>query len=301
VAVDEAAVVTARATILAAMLLQAVVTASAADIYREIKVTTGATIQGVVKWEGELPKVEDFAVYVDTHFCARSGSKANDRVVIDPETRVVKDVFVYLADITEGKPFAESRAVYWPHRMQITACSFAEHVVPAAVGRMVRILNDDQVVHVIRVVAPDERIDEFDLAFQGGEAFIPIRTPGFHYVTCRRHPWESAVIAAMEHPYYAITDQAGSFVIDEVPAGKYKLVAWHESMQVVKTMRGGHVTGYSFPPGFEVSTVVQIVGGKEQLVEIPRLRENQVFLDRADAKHQTGSFSISTVHREEER
>ena len=247
-----------RAAVLVALFLHGLAPISGADTYREIKVTSGSTIRGKVTWNGNLPAAEDFAVYVDTRFCASSGKSPNDRISIDPQTRATKNAFVYLEDIAEGKVFEEAHAVRWPHRLHMSGCSFVDHVVPAAVGQMLPFLNSDQVMHTFRVAAPDGHTETVDMALQGGEALVPIRVAGFHYVTCRRHPWESAVIAAMQHPYYAVTDETGSFEIAEIPVGSYTLVTWHDSVKVNKTVRGGQVTGYSFPPGFSVSREVQL-------------------------------------------
>jgi hypothetical protein len=35
------------------------------------------------------------------------------------------------------------------------------------------------------------------------------------------------------HPYYAVTDENGAFVLTDVPPGEYELVAWHEGWQVL--------------------------------------------------------------------
>ncbi|MFQ5752930.1 MAG: carboxypeptidase-like regulatory domain-containing protein, partial [bacterium] len=31
-------------------------------------------------------------------------------------------------------------------------------------------------------------------------------------------------------PYYAVTDESGGFTITNVPAGTYKIQAWHEAL-----------------------------------------------------------------------
>jgi hypothetical protein len=42
------------------------------------------------------------------------------------------------------------------------------------------------------------------------------------------HPWPRAYLAVFDHPYFAVTKPDGSFTIEGVPPGKYKLVTWHE-------------------------------------------------------------------------
>ncbi|MBP3959999.1 sigma-70 family RNA polymerase sigma factor [Gemmata sp. G18] len=43
------------------------------------------------------------------------------------------------------------------------------------------------------------------------------------------HPWMTGYVWAFDHPYFAVTDANGKFTIENAPAGKWRLVAWHES------------------------------------------------------------------------
>jgi hypothetical protein len=38
----------------------------------------------------------------------------------------------------------------------------------------------------------------------------------------------SAVIQVMATPYYAFTDPTGNYAVANVPAGRYRLIAWNE-------------------------------------------------------------------------
>ncbi len=44
----------------------------------------------------------------------------------------------------------------------------------------------------------------------------------------------SAFIAVIDHPYYAVTDERGEFTIKDVPAGSYKVQAWHEVLGILE-------------------------------------------------------------------
>jgi hypothetical protein len=37
-----------------------------------------------------------------------------------------------------------------------------------------------------------------------------------------------AYVVVVDSPHFAVTDKTGAFLIRNVPAGKYKLIAWHE-------------------------------------------------------------------------
>src|SRR5581483_113311 len=49
----------------------------------------------------------------------------------------------------------------------------------------------------------------------------------FAKVRCRNHPWEEAWISSFDHPFFAVTDVNGKFVISNVPPGNYVLHAAH--------------------------------------------------------------------------
>ncbi len=53
--------------------------------------------------------------------------------------------------------------------------------------------------------------------------------PGIAYIFCNIHPEMSAVVVALDTPYYGISDPRGQVVISGVPVGKYVLRVWHES------------------------------------------------------------------------
>jgi hypothetical protein len=47
-------------------------------------------------------------------------------------------------------------------------------------------------------------------------------------IKCDVHPWMKAYVSVFDHPYFAVTDDTGRYQIDNVPLGKYEVVAWHE-------------------------------------------------------------------------
>jgi hypothetical protein len=37
-----------------------------------------------------------------------------------------------------------------------------------------------------------------------------------------------------DHPFYAVTDGQGEFVLDNLPSGRYTLRIWHESLGTLR-------------------------------------------------------------------
>jgi len=61
-------------------------------------------------------------------------------------------------------------------------------------------------------------------------------TPGVVNVYCNVHPNMSAVVHVMPTPYYTFTDGSGAYSFSEVPAGRYRLVAWNEQGGTAESM-----------------------------------------------------------------
>jgi hypothetical protein len=59
---------------------------------------------------------------------------------------------------------------------------------------------------------------------------------------CDVHSWMVAYVGVVSHPYFAVTHDAGTFEIDNVPAGTYTIQAWQERfgplMQTVRIKTG---------------------------------------------------------------
>ncbi len=60
-------------------------------------------------------------------------------------------------------------------------------------------------------------------------------------VKCNIHSWESAYVSVFDHPYFAVTDENGSFEIRHVPAGEVKLVFWQEKLGFIAGRNGREV------------------------------------------------------------
>ena len=99
-------------------------------------------------------------------------------------------------------------------------------VIP--VGGKVEFPNHDPFFHNVFSLFEGKRFD-LGLYEAGSTRDVHFDKPGISYIFCNIHPEMSAVVVALETPYYGISDLRGQVVIAGVPSGKYVLRVWHES------------------------------------------------------------------------
>jgi len=66
---------------------------------------------------------------------------------------------------------------------------------------------------------------------------------------CSIHPEMSAFVVVLDNPYFSVTGKDGTFTIENVPPGTYKLNTWHESLKTVSqevTVEAGKTTNMDF-------------------------------------------------------
>jgi plastocyanin len=101
------------------------------------------------------------------------------------------------------------------------------HVLAIPVGSTVEFPNEDPISHNLFSLSSNNAFD-LGLYRKGAGKAQRFDTPGLVNVYCNVHPNMSAVIQVMATPYYAFADQSGNYALTNVPAGRYRLVAWNE-------------------------------------------------------------------------
>jgi len=114
--------------------------------------------------------------------------------------------------------------------MDQNGCVYTPHVVGARVGQEVYFLNSDPVLHNVRTVAEanptfNEMMPTKDMRLSKTftKQEVPVRAK------CDVHPWMSAFIGVVDHPFFAVSNEAGEIVLNNVPEGEYEIEAWHEA------------------------------------------------------------------------
>jgi plastocyanin len=140
----------------------------------------------------------------------------------------LQNVFVYVKDGLGNRTFA---APATPVVLDQQGCHYVPHVVGIQVGQPMEIVNSDSTLHNVHAL-PKEN-GEFNQGqplkgmknvhtFTTKEVMVPFK--------CDVHGWMNAWVGVLDHPFYAVTGNDGSFSIKGLPPGTYTIEAWHEKL-----------------------------------------------------------------------
>jgi len=105
--------------------------------------------------------------------------------------------------------------------------SFEPHVVIVEAGSPVGFPNQDPFFHNVFSLFDGKRFD-LGLYEAGSSKSVRFDRPGVSFLFCNIHPEMSAVVVAVETPFYSLSDRSGHLAIPDVPNGHYQVRVWYE-------------------------------------------------------------------------
>ncbi|RUL85933.1 carboxypeptidase regulatory-like domain-containing protein [Tautonia sociabilis] len=174
-------------------------------------------VRGIVSYSGPLlDPIPNF-----------EAASRRDPIEVDPQTLGLKDAVAWL----EGVPSREDddrEGAEEPIEVDQVNFEFIPHVLAVEAGRPVAFLNNDVANHGVTASSRDAR-NRFNVTTPPGGSythrFRASRQPVA--VGCPVHAAMSAWVFVFDHPYFAITGEDGSFLIPDVPPGRYTLHVRH--------------------------------------------------------------------------
>ncbi len=148
-------------------------------------------------------------------------------------------VVVWLTPLAAAEPAGP--ALLAPPKRRFTLVqknkTFTPHVLVVTVGSEVDFPNKDPFFHNAFSLFEGKRFD-LGLYESGSTRSSRFDRPGISYLFCNIHPEMSAVIIALDTPYYATSSSGGEITIPNVPVGKYTVHVWSEgaSADVLKSL-----------------------------------------------------------------
>jgi plastocyanin len=135
---------------------------------------------------------------------------------------------VVYVDAIPGKTFpAPSKTALVSQR----GLAYVPHIIVVEQGTTVDFQNDDSVQHnVFWPSVGGNKKDGHNMGTwpKGDKRSFKFDHAGVVPLLCNVHSEMSGFIVVSPTPYFAQTDSAGNFKIDNIPDGKYTVVAWHE-------------------------------------------------------------------------
>jgi len=191
--------------------------------YDEMVVKDGATIRGTVKVEDKHAKLPPLQITKYKEVCK---DVPNESLIVGPG-QGVRYAVVTLEGMTKGKAVEKETA----HELDNVRCRFLPHVQAASIGQFIVLKNSDPILHAAHAFFTSEQQPQFNVGlFPGRVSRKPLITTGVAKIQCEVHPWMTAYIVVTDHPYHAVTDSYGEYLINDIPAGSYRLKVWHESL-----------------------------------------------------------------------
>ena len=213
--------------------------------YKEGAVSNGGTVTGSVSFKGDVPApvMQDLNKEKNPEFCSKHPD-AKDGV--RPIYRIsVKDgkllnAVVLIENISEGKAWSKETIAFEFKDCDIFPLVNVVRKTPKGQKTdLVQITNEDEDIlhnpHGYNVRGA-QRVTLFNkpLPSQGSVADVTKNLKRLKagkdrhfFLQCDQHNFMEADARIVWNPYYAITNSDGSFQLDQVPAGKYKVTAWH--------------------------------------------------------------------------
>lgn len=160
--------------------------------------------------------------------CAGSGAEIN-AAVRDASDKPVADAVIVavpedgiLPDLRPGTAIVD----------QINR-QFVPYVKAITVGTSVSFPNKDNIRHHVYSFSKAKR---FELPLYSGIHAPPVTfdKPGVVILGCNIHDWMIGYIYVSESPWFAVTGKDGRATIRDLPAGRYRVRAWHPLMEATE-------------------------------------------------------------------
>jgi hypothetical protein len=214
--------------------------------YNEIEVVNGGSISGTVTFKGQIPPPVRVNLKNEKNpeFCLENSNPNEQGELLIHNVEVkdgnLQDAVIFIQNIEKGKSWDKKTLA-----IQFKDCQAFPKVAvirksPKTVTRnLVTIENQDAgVLHNPKGFSIGEKTRKIFfkkwLLNKGARVdvskslqFIKKERDSHFYIECEQHLWMSVSSKIVWNPYHDVSKKDGSFKIDQIPPGHYKVMLWH--------------------------------------------------------------------------
>ncbi len=185
-----------------------------------------AAITGKAAFQGTCPAAPIIKADADPKCkLAHPNGITPDQIIVN-SNGTLKNVFVYVKEGLEGKTFETPKtSVIFDQR----GCQYNPKVFGIQTNQTLEILNSDDTLHNVHSLPKNSQQFNLGMPIKGMKLKKSFAKPEVMVkIKCEVHPWMSAYAGVLDHPFFAVTGDDGSFQIKDLPSGTYLVEAWHE-------------------------------------------------------------------------
>ncbi len=185
----------------------------------------GATLTGKVAFSGAAPQLEQIKMDADAYCKSAHSAPVYTQEVEVNGNGTLKDVLVFVKSGVSGTYPPPAT----PVELDQKGCQYHPHIFGIQTGQALKIVNSDGTLHNIHA------LPKINAEFNIGQPFqnmamekkfdkpeVPVR------FKCDVHKWMGAYCGVFSHPFFAVTNDQGTFEIKGLPPGNYVIEAWQE-------------------------------------------------------------------------
>jgi plastocyanin len=183
-------------------------------------------VAGRVSFDGVPPQRVPVRMAADPE-CKPGPESLSETTIVGPDMGL-RNVFVYVKDGLGDRIYETPMT---PVVLDQQGCRYEPHVFGVHVGQPIEIRNSDPTLHNVHAIPKTN--DEFNFGqqpstppwvkmFDRPEIGVSFR--------CDVHGWMRAYANVVTHPFFAVTNDDGTFEIKGLPPGTYTIEAWHERL-----------------------------------------------------------------------
>lgn len=209
-------------------------------------VTYAGTISGTVMYDGDVPARPALQATKDQH-CVDSLKSGKSEALVVSKGKGIKNVVVYLR-ARGAKPTIPTKNPV----MDQVDCMYYPHVLVVTAGTTVDVTSSDPVAHNVHSHATKNEAPNWQIPGPGKMLPLKLEKREAIKFTCDIHNWMTGYIFVTDNDYYTVTgykdkdgkwigsdayegsSDTGAYMIKDVPAGTYRIQAWHEELGTTK-------------------------------------------------------------------